>query len=309
MSQEHRYGGQAVIEGVLVRGQRQAAIACRRPNGEIVLRAEPLSGAMAGQVGGIPFVRGLVLLGETMSLGVRSLHFSSRVAENRDTEVTPDRQALALAISISLAFSAAIFFAMPLAVTNWLRPLLGHETTLVVEGGLRLAVLAGYVWGVGFIPNIRRLFAYHGAEHMVVNAYEAGMPLTVDQVKRFSVIHKRCGTAFAFIVMVLSMGAFAMVGEQPLVEGVIARCVMVPLIATSAYELLRLSAAHAGHHAVGLLAWPSLIMQKLTTRPPTDEQIETAIAAMQYAVELDTIAALEAHAERGGELAPVTVEI
>lgn len=297
------YGGQAVIEGILIRGQRHAAVCCRNPEGELVTRVEQLPGIMQGDAGRLPVLRGVLLLAETMQLGVRSLIFSSLVADRRDPSATASRATILSAIAFSLSVALALFFVGPLLLTSWVEPRLGHGAMVMFEGLVRLTALLVYVWAIGFVPGVRRLFEHHGAEHMTVNAYEAGSPLTVESIRRFSVIHKRCGTNFLLTVMIVSIAVFALLGSQPLWSELLSRIILVPVIAGLAYEALRLMAVHGDNPIVAIISRPNLDLQTLTTRPPTDEQIELAITAMRTVLVLDGL--LEE--EPAGVPVPVTV--
>ena len=307
MARPFYYGGQAVVEGVMMRGQRYATVACRQPNGEIVTRTEELRGAMVEGAREIPVLRGMLLLWETMQLGVRSLFFSSQVADGRDPNAPLSKGTVFFAIGMSVLFAAALFFVGPLALTTWLEPRVGHASTLMFEGLVRLLVLLGYVWVIGFVPGVNRLFAHHGAEHKTVNAYEAGAPLTVDSVRRFSVIHTRCGTSFLLTVMLVSIAVFGLLGSQSLVDEIISRIVLIPVIAGLAYEILRFTADHYDNRFVRWAIRPNLELQYFTTREPSDEQIELAILALRSVLELDGVVVEEyAHAWAAGA-APVTV--
>jgi uncharacterized protein YqhQ len=290
VSHSFSYGGQAVVEGVMIRGQRFATVACRKPGGEIVTRSEELTWAASrDQARQIPVLRGMLLLWETMQLGVRSLTFSSQIADGRDPATTISRASIFLAIALSVSVSAALFFVGPLLLTSWLEPRFGHASAVTFEGLIRLTVLLAYVWAIGFVPGVRRLFQHHGAEHKAVNAYEAGVPLTPENVQRFSVIHARCGTNFLLTVMLVSIVVFGLLGAQPLWTELLSRVLLIPLIAGIAYEVLRFTAAHGDNRFVRVLAQPSLELQSLTTREPSDEQVELAILALRSVLVLDGI--------------------
>jgi uncharacterized protein YqhQ len=299
------YGGQAVIEGVMIRGQRYATVACRCPDGNIVTRTEELGGRLREQTRELPVLRGMLLLWETMQVGVRCLFFSSQVADGRDPEQPMSKGAMLLAIGISLTVSAALFFAGPLMLTAWLEPRIGHPATVTFEGLLRLLVLLGYVWAIGFVPGVRRLFEHHGAEHMAVNAYEAEAPLTIESIRRFSVIHARCGTNFLLTVMISSMFVFGALGAQPFWSELVSRVLLIPAIAGIAYEALRLTARFQDHPLLGILSRPHLELQAFTTRQPTDEQIEVAVLALRSVLVLDGVLDEEA----SPVLAPVALTV
>jgi uncharacterized protein YqhQ len=295
------YGGQAVIEGIMIRGQRWAAVACRRPDGGVVIRREPLTAA--GRPSPVPFVRGVLALAETMQVGVRCLFFSNQIAEGRPHGEPMSRRAVATAIGVSLLCAALIFFLLPLMLTTWLEPRVGHPATAVFEGLVRLLVLLGYLAAVSRLPSVRRLFEHHGAEHMAVNAYEAGVPLTPERVREFSVIHDRCGTSFMLIVMLVSIPVFALVGAAPLHVQALSRVLLIPAIAAVAYELFKLMSAYLHHPLVRLLIQPNLELQQYTTRAPSDDQIELALIALREVLTLD--GALDDDAD--GQWAPAAV--
>lgn len=297
------YGGQAVVEGVMMRGQRYATTACRKPDGEIVTRTEELPASMRDGAREIPVLRGILLLWETMQLGVRSLTFSSHVADGRDPDTPQSKAATFLAIGLSVSFSALLFFVGPLMLTAWLEPRIGHAATTMVEGLVRLTALLGYVFAIGFVPGVNRLFANHGAEHKTVNAYEAGAPLTPESVRQFSLIHKRCGTSFLLTVMLVSMVVFGFLGSQPLWSELVARIVLIPVIAGLAYEILKFTADHYDNPIVWFAIRPNLELQYFTTREPNDDQLELAILALQTVLVLDGVLAEES--VRGSVRVPV----
>jgi uncharacterized protein YqhQ len=300
------YGGQAVVEGVLIRGERFATVACRTPQGEILTRTEELNPRVREEVRRIPVLRGMLLLWETMQLGVRALAFSSRVADGRDPDAVMSRAATFLAIGFSVMVSALLFFVGPLMMTAWLEPRIGHAATVLFEGAVRLSVLLGYVWAIGLVPGVRRLFQHHGAEHKAVHAHEAGVPLTLENVRGFSVIHARCGTNFLLTVMLVSIVTFALMGPQPLWSELVSRLLLIPAIAGLAYEVLRAMAEHAENRLVRLLGRPNLELQSLTTREPTDDQIELAIFALRSVLELD--GALEPASTAAAATVPAVAE-
>lgn len=287
MSSNFTYGGQAVIEGVMIRGQRVVSLAVRRPAGAIALHTRILSSIYTGSLRKIPFLRGIIVLVETLVLGVRALTFAANIAlEEEQQELSS--WSLAGIMTISLGIGVGLFFLAPLLVIQFIdaqlpSPFLGH----VVEGFIRIVIFAAYIVVIGFMPDIRRVFAYHGAEHMTVHAHEAGDPLTVSAIRKYPTAHPRCGTAFLLVVMVVAILVFSLVGRPSLWIQLGSRIVLLPVIAGISYELLRLSGARAGNALVRLIAYPSLSLQALTTRQPEDQQIEVAICAMQGALAAD----------------------
>ncbi len=280
------YGGQAVLEGVMIRGPRGMAVACRRPSGEIVIRTQELGGAHAGPLRRLPLLRGVLALWETLSLGMRALNFSSRVAlsdpDDGDAEL-PDTVFWG-SIALAVAFIGAVFFATPSLLTHLLGRLdAGRLTLSLVEGAVRVAVLVGYIAAIGFVPGIRRVFQYHGAEHMAVHAHEAGAPLTVASVRRFAKEHTRCVTSFLLVVMLTSLLtfiAFDLLVDPGLLAGTASRLLLIVPIAAVAYEILRLGARFDGNRLVRALFAPNIALQYLTTRVPDDTQIEVALASL-----------------------------
>lgn len=283
------YGGQAVMEGVMIRGRDYACVAVRRPNGELTSRVSPLSGVYTGAIRRIPFARGVVVLAETLVLGMKSLVYSTNVALEQDGEETEmSGWSVALLIGTSLAFAIGLFFLLPLFISAVFERFAGSGLlSNIVEGVVRLGVFLLYIWGIGFIPDIRRVFSYHGAEHMTVKAHEAGDPLEIEPIRKYSTAHPRCGTAFLLVVMVMAIFIFAMLGRPPMVWLILSRVVLLPVIAALAYEVIRFSGAHQGNPLVRLITGPSLALQALTTRQPDDDQIEVAIHAMNLAMAAD----------------------
>ena len=208
------YGGQAVIEGVMMRGERSMAIAVRQPDGGIRVKSQSLGGVYVGPVRRIPVLRGVIVLWETLALGMRALVFSSEVAAGiaPEDEEEPGPGYIWLILGVTLVLTAGVFFVAPLLLTGWLSSRLNGSLVVLVEGVVRLAMLLGYIWGIGFVPDIRRVFAYHGAEHRTINAWEAGAPLETASVRRFSNEHARCGTAFLLTVAVVSLVLFVALG-------------------------------------------------------------------------------------------------
>jgi hypothetical protein len=287
-SDHQYYGGQAVIEGVMIRGPRHMAIAVRGPDGEIVTRSETLPGVMAGRLRRIPVLRGVMVLYETLALGLRALTWSSQVAAGVDRREV-SRGQMILSLAFTLLFVAAIFFVGPVLLTTWVGWVAGNEYVEVsLEGLLRLAMLVGYIWLIGRIPEIRRVFAYHGAEHRAIHAYEHGRELTAGAVRDYPNEHPRCGTAFLLTVMVIALVLFIALGTPPLWLRLAERIVLMPAIAAVAYETLRAGQRFGATPLFGLLYRPNLWLQKLTTRDPDDAQIEVAIVALQHALALDT---------------------
>ena len=310
------YGGQAVMEGVMMRGRRAVAVAVRCPDGEIYLYEEKLTSRIYQQpLFRLPFFRGIVLLWDMLILGTRMMTLSTNIAlgainpsslSNDAAPATPgepDSQGrepmdhpaefagtpLILTMIISLSLVVAIFFVGPLAVTGLLHTIIGTGWfSLVVEGVIRLGLLLGYLYVIGRVPDIQRVFGYHGAEHKAINAMEHGDPLDVEHVRRASRVHTRCGTGFLLLVMVVSIIVFAFIGSPAFLIKLLSRIILVPVVAGIAYELMRLGAANYRFRVVRWLLAPGLALQGLTTREPDDSMIECAIASLKRVMARDT---------------------
>ena len=295
------YGGQAVVEGVMIRGARSMAVAVRTPDGGIAVRSEPLSRLYTGVLRQAPLMRGVVALWETLALGVRTLTWSAAVAAG-EVDERGEARPLGVAGWAALVFimlvALAVFFAGPVLVTAWLDAVLpAGWLVAAIEGLVRVALLLGYVWMIGRSSEIRRVFQYHGAEHMTIHAFEHGVfndadsdrsgAIRVPAVRRFERAHPRCGTSFLLTVAVVSVFAFILLGAPPLWLRLLSRLLMIPLIAAVAYEAIRFAGRHSGHPLVRWLFSGNLALQRLTTREPNDEQIRVAIAALERAIAED----------------------
>jgi uncharacterized protein YqhQ len=282
------YGGQAVLEGVMMRGQQQATVAVRHPSGNILCKHIPLDAQKRAKWERLPLLRGMVMLWDMLHLGITSLNFSASVVAEEEEEL-PKYSSMG-AVVLAFAIAIGLFFVLPLILASALGylgvPLVVRE---IVEGVLRLGLIVGYIIAVGRMPEIQRVFMYHGAEHKVVNTYEAGGSLTVETARRFPLIHPRCGTSFLIVVAVISFVVFLFFGGLPLWAKIISRVVLIPLIAALAYEFLRASAANYHRPWVRALVGPSLFFQRMTTREPDDTMIATAIIALQSVLEADGI--------------------
>ena len=283
------YGGQAVIEGVMIRGQRNASIAVRRPDGTIALKCDPLNSLYTGKLRRVPIVRGVIVLIETLGLGMRALTYSANVGvEAEDKEI--GKGAMAATIGVSLLFAVGLFFMVPVLASKALESPLGSDLlSNLAEGIIRLALFLVYIYLIGRMDQIRRVFMYHGVEHMTVHAQEADDPLEVGAIRKYSTAHPRCGTAFLLTVMVVAIAVFTFVGREPFWWLIASRVVLVPVVAAISYEAIRYSGFHATNGLVRILTAPSLALQSLTTRQPDDDQIEIAIAAMEQALVADGV--------------------
>jgi len=275
------YGGQAVIEGVMIRGPKTMAVACRRPDGDIATRQETLGSVYSGVLRQIPLIRGVIVLWETLALGMRALMWSSSVQLGEEEEEDVSSGPMWVMVVFSLLIVGGIFFAGPLLLADLLHGLLGSDLAVVaVEGLIRLGIIIGYMAGIGLMPDIRRVYQYHGAEHTSIHALQAGDPLEPEHVQRHPTSHVRCGTSFLLTVVVVSVFVFAAVGNPDLWLRVVSRIVLIPAIASIAYEMIRLGGAFESNPITKVLMWPNLALQSITTKPPDDEQVEVALRAL-----------------------------
>lgn len=301
------YGGQAVIEGVMIRGGRSMAVAVRRPDGTIATHSTPLGAVYRSPLRRVLFLRGVLVLWETLALGVRALTWSAGIASG-DVDEDGNPPSLGVAgwamVAVTFAFGLAIFFAGPVLLTVWLDSVLPSGWLVVaVEGAIRLALLVGYIWLIGRSDGIERVFQYHGAEHMTIRAFEEGaLPAAalapgagsgatpVAAIRRFERAHPRCGTSFLLTVAVVSIAVFMLLGTPPLWWRVLSRLAFIPVVAAISYEAIRLAGRYPSHPLVHWLFAANLALQRLTTREPDDEQIQVATAALAGAIASDRTA-------------------
>ncbi|MFH0942149.1 MAG: DUF1385 domain-containing protein [Chloroflexota bacterium] len=290
MSENFHYGGQAVIEGVMMRGRRHMVTCVRRPDGELALNGETLSGIFTGRLRKLPLVRGIVVLVEAMVLGMRSLLFSASVALGEEEATKSSSAYLWAMVALAMVFAVALFFLAPLFLARLIST--GDSSLLfnLVEGLIRIAFFIGYLKLISLMPDLRRVFAYHGAEHKTVNAYEAGAPFEVAQTRSYSKAHSRCGTSFLFVVVVIAVAVFALFGRPSIWLMVLSRVALVPVIAAISYEITYFGARHQNSPLVRGILMPGRWLQSLTTREPDDRQIEVAIAALKKLVEMEETA-------------------
>jgi uncharacterized protein YqhQ len=276
------YGGQAVIEGVMMRGAKSVAIAMRAPDNEIVIHTEELSGIYKSKITKIPFLRGLVMLWDALGLGMRALTISANLQSGEDEKL--EGPALYLTLGLSLAIGIGLFFLAPAGIGQLAEYYLGINAwwSNLIEGLVRLAILIAYIWLIAFMPDVRRVFSYHGAEHKTINAFEAGEELTPENVSKFSVEHPRCGTAFLLTLVLLSILVFSLLGPLPTAWRLISRVVFLPLLAGISYEFIRWTANHLNSPLVRWMIKPNLALQHLTTREPNLEMLEVSIAAFNH---------------------------
>jgi uncharacterized protein YqhQ len=295
-------GGQAVLEGVMMRGPSNWAVAVRKPDGDIAEVHQPIKSPMARhRIWRLPVIRGIIALGESLAIGFRALAISANYqaaaeakegedGEQVSTELT--RAQLFFAFAIAIGFAILLFKVSPALITNWI----GIEAGwfVVVEGFIRVAIFIAYLVAISFFPDLRRVFQYHAAEHKAINAYEAGEELEPEKVQRFSQIHPRCGTAFLLWVMVIAIFVFAFFGRPVWYWLIATRILLLPVIAGLAYELIRFAGKHQSNPILMTLLAPGLWLQRLTTRDPSLDQIEVSIRALKEVLSLENRADPEA---------------
>jgi uncharacterized protein YqhQ len=290
----YSYGGQALIEGVLMRGRDAIAVALRHPDGRIVYATERLdSGFHGSRWAKLPFLRGLIVLYETLFVGTRWLVRSASVqaagtGEDGEEGVELGKGSIALMLGLTLLAGVGIFFLLPLLIasattSNIQNGLVQH----LVEGLIRVGIFLGYLLRIAQAEDVRRVFQYHGAEHMTIHALEAGDPLVVDAVRKYPTAHPRCGTEFLVVVIALSIVAFSLVGRQEPLVMVGSRIALIPVIAAVGYEILKWGARHRGNALVRAIMYPGILVQMITTRQPTNDMIEVAIVSMEQALQAD----------------------
>jgi uncharacterized protein YqhQ len=285
-------GGQAVLEGVMMRGPSNWSVAVRKPDGEIAHVNQPIASPMVRhRIWRLPVIRGVIALGESLAIGFRALAISANYAAQEEgeegeeiaTELT--RGQLIFAFAIAIGFAILLFKVSPALITDFI----GIDATwfVIVEGLIRVGIFVGYLVLISLLPDLRRVFQYHAAEHKAINAYEAGEELEPETVQRFSLIHPRCGTAFLLWVMVIAIFVFAFFGRPHWYWLIATRILLLPVIAGLAYELIRFAGKHQGNRIVMTLLAPGLWLQRLTTRQPSLDQIEVSIRALQEVLALE----------------------
>jgi uncharacterized protein YqhQ len=281
MEETFNYGGQAVIEGVMMRGSQSMAVALRHPEGDIVVETEPLNAALyRGPISRIPFLRGLVMLWDALGLGMKALMTSADVAVGEEASLSGPASWGTVLFGIGLG--VGLFMLLPSFLASLLAPFLPTEWLVsVLEGVFRLILVVGYIWVIGHMPDIERVFAYHGAEHKTINAYEAGEELEVEAIRAFPKAHSRCGTSFLLTLIVLSVLLFAPLDPPSLVWRLISRLALLPVLTGISYEFIRLTARFADRPWMKWLVAPNLALQRLTTREPDDDMLEVAISALK----------------------------
>ncbi|OFW71639.1 MAG: hypothetical protein A2Y55_08695 [Actinobacteria bacterium RBG_16_68_12] len=284
------YGGQAVLEGVMMRSPSSWAVAVRTPEGDITEVVNEITSPMQRRrLWRLPVVRGVIALGESLAIGFRALAISANVAtqerdEHGEIKTQISRGQIIFSFAIAIGFALMLFKVGPALLTNWL-PIESTELFVVVEGLIRVTVFIGYIALISLLPDLRRVFQYHGAEHKTINALESGAELTPETVQKFSLIHPRCGTAFLLWVMVIAIFVFAFVGRPVWYWLILSRILLLPVIAGLAYEVIRFAGKHQSNRLLMTLLAPGLWLQRLTTREPTDDQVEVSIRALRRVLE------------------------
>lgn len=289
MSDRFQYGGQAVIEGVMMRGRRSLAVAVRRPDKEIIVDTRPVGGLSRKY----PFlrfllVRGVVMLIESLAVGMQALMYSAnQVFEDEEEQLSPVELAGTLALALGLF--VVLFILVPNLFATWLQGVLEGRVVLanLAEGILRVIIFLLYVAGISRIKDIQRVFEYHGAEHKVIHTYEHGRQLTVENARSFSTLHPRCGTNFLLIVMVVSVLMFTVLGKQTLLMRVLSRIILLPVVAGVSYEIMKMASHPKLSKYIGWMSYPGMLLQKLTTKEPDDSQLEVAIRALNTVLASD----------------------
>ena len=293
-------GGQAVLEGVMMRGPGNWAVAVRTPNGDIAHVAKQVDSKMAKhRLFRLPIIRGVMALGESLAIGFRALAISANYAaqeegeEGQEVSTELSRGALIFAFAVAIVFALLLFKVGPALIVDKLVPVHSGGWFVIVEGLVRVTIFILYLFLISLLPDLRRVFEYHAAEHKAINAYEAGEPLEPEIVQRYSLIHPRCGTAFLLWVMVIAVFVFAFFGRPAWYWLVVTRIAFLPLIAGIAYELIRFAGKHQNRIVMTVLA-PGLWLQRLTTREPTLDQLEVSIRALREVLQLEEGATPEA---------------
>lgn len=280
-------GGQAVIEGVMMRAPEAWAVAARRPDGVIEAKRNELPALTSrNRLARVPFLRGIFVLAESLSLGFRALSWSAEKAGEEEEEI--GRREIVLTMIVAIVAALAIFVIGPAFAATWIRDLVGGNSLafVLIDGALRIFLVVAYIWLIGRNPDIQRVFQYHGAEHKTIHAYENGDPLDIESIQRYSPRHPRCGTSFIIIVAMVAFVVFLLLAPLPFVWQVIARVALIPVIAGISYEVLR---AAAGKPWLAWASQPGIWIQAITTKEPDDSQVEVAIASLLAALEADEV--------------------
>jgi len=282
------YGGQALIEGVLMRGKHALAAAFRKPDGKIEVHTEKLQGIYDQKIFQIPFLRGLVILWDSLVLGMKYLTLSANIQAESEQEKV-EGASLYLAVIVAVLFAVILFFILPLLLSNLVNLIVPLNSLLsnLIEGILRLIIMIGYLSAISHMNEIGRVFAYHGAEHKTINAYEAKSDLNVSSVMSYSIQHPRCGTSFLLTLIIFSIIIFAFIGEIPFLLKILSRIILIPVLTMVSYEFIHWLGEHQGNALVKLISKPNLALQSFTTKEPSPDMIEVAIQAINSLIELE----------------------
>jgi hypothetical protein len=286
MKERFHYGGQAVIEGVMIRGQKAVVTVVRRPSGSLAVATQPLATMYTGWMRKAPLIRGIVVLIEALTLGIKALLYSANVSLEEEGEKISGGLLWSM-LFVALAIAVALFFIAPLFLAKLLDSYINSSVVFhLIEGCLRVVIFITYLKLVTLVPDLRRVFAYHGAEHKTINAYEDGAPLEVTEARKYNTAHVRCGTSFLFVVLIIAIIVFALVGLPSVWLMVLSRIILIPVIAAIGYEVIYFGARHKNSLVRAILA-PGLWLQSLTTREPDDSQLEVGLSALKKVMEID----------------------
>ena len=281
------YGGQAVLEGVMIRGKDHFSVSVRNPSGQIITRTKPVPNLLSSKLKQIPLIRGVITLAETLVLGMDSLNYSSSVASGVEPEAT-SRLSIISMLVISLTIAIILFFILPLLASKPFEGMFGNDiTSNISEGIIRLIIFLVYISLIGLMQDIKRVYMYHGAEHMTVHAQEKNELLSIENIRRHPTAHPRCGTAFLLTVMVVAIVIFTLIPREPMWLLYGSRIVLIPFIASVSYEFIRLTGRYQSVPLFRALSIPNLMLQSLTTKQPDDAQIDVAVAAMEATIKAD----------------------
>ena len=281
------YGGQAVLEGVMIRGKDHFSVSVRNPSGQIITRTKPVPNLLSSKLKQIPLIRGIITLAETLVLGMDSLNYSSSVASGVEPEAT-SRLSIISMLVISLTIAIILFFILPLLASKPFEGMFGNDiTSNISEGIIRLIIFLVYISLIGLMQDIKRVYMYHGAEHMTVHAQEKNELLSIENIRKHPTAHPRCGTAFLLTVMVVAIVIFTLIPREPMWLLYGSRIVLIPFIASVRYEFIRLTGRYQSVPLFRALSIPNLMLQSLTTKQPDDAQIEVAVAAMEATIKAD----------------------
>ena len=281
------YGGQALIEGILMRGRKFVVAAFREPNGTIHMEEEELGGIYKTEISRLPFLRGLVILLDSLSLGMKYLTISANIQSGEEDQI--EGASLMLTLLFSLSFSIGLFFVLPSLLIHILSRIFSLSAIAINlgEGITRLLILIFYLWIIGKTKEISRVFGYHGAEHKTINAFENRIDVNVNNVKKYHLVHARCGTSFLLTLVLISIIIFSFLGPMPLWKRIISRVLMVPVIAMISYEVIKWMGDNIDNFLVQAISYPNLLLQRLTTREPSEDMIEIAVTAFNRLINLE----------------------